>query len=154
MCFLTPVLQIPAGVQSHHKIRLSGRGIPRLNGYGSGDHYVHIKIQIPKWGSGVRGGVGRGCGREWVCVCVDVSVHVFYLLGRKLTDRQRELLEEFATTEDVKGTVNKCGKAGAEVNMCTEHYTPLWRRPALQYQFASWAVNLAAVCMLWTQIEM
>ena len=48
MCFLTLVLQIPAGVQSHHKIRLSGRGIPRLNGYGSGDHYVHIKIQIPK----------------------------------------------------------------------------------------------------------
>ena len=71
------------------------------------------------------------------CVSVDVSVHVFYLLGRKLTDRQRELLEEFATTEDVKGTVNKCGKAGAEVNMCTEHYTPLWHRPALQYQFAS-----------------
>ena len=64
-----------------------------------------------------------------MCVCVDVSVLVFYLRGRKLTDHQRELLEEFATTEDVKGTVNKCGKAGAEVNMFTEHYTPLWRQP-------------------------
>ena len=41
-------LQVPAGVQSHHRMRLSGRGIPRLNGYGSGDHYVHIKISIPK----------------------------------------------------------------------------------------------------------
>ncbi|XP_065884980.1 dnaJ homolog subfamily A member 3, mitochondrial-like isoform X2 [Dysidea avara] len=41
-------LKIPAGVQSHHRIRLSGRGIPKLNRYGSGDHYVHVKIAIPK----------------------------------------------------------------------------------------------------------
>ena len=40
--------QIPPGVQSHHNIRLSNRGIPRLNSYGNGDHYVHIKIKIPK----------------------------------------------------------------------------------------------------------
>lgn len=41
-------LQIPAGVQSHHRIRLSGRGIPKLNHYGNGDHYVNIKIATPK----------------------------------------------------------------------------------------------------------
>ena len=40
--------QVPAGVQSHHKIKLADRGIPRLNGYGNGDHFVHIKIRIPK----------------------------------------------------------------------------------------------------------
>ena len=39
---------IPAGVQSHHKIRLTGRGIPRINGTGKGDHYLHVKISIPK----------------------------------------------------------------------------------------------------------
>ncbi|XP_059413360.1 dnaJ homolog subfamily A member 3, mitochondrial-like isoform X1 [Carassius carassius] len=41
-------LSIPVGVQADHRIRLSGKGIPRVNGYGYGDHYVHIKIKIPK----------------------------------------------------------------------------------------------------------
>lgn len=40
--------QIPAGVQSHHRIRLAGRGITRLDGNGLGDHYVHLKIRVPK----------------------------------------------------------------------------------------------------------
>ena len=39
---------IPPGVQSHHKIRLTDRGIPRINGTGNGDHYLHVKIIIPK----------------------------------------------------------------------------------------------------------
>lgn len=41
-------VKIPAGVQSHHRIRLAGRGIARLDGSGLGDHYVHLKIKIPK----------------------------------------------------------------------------------------------------------
>ncbi|KAK3520321.1 hypothetical protein QTP70_021358 [Hemibagrus guttatus] len=41
-------LSIPAGVQPDQKIRLSGKGIPRVSGYGSGDHYIHIKIKVPK----------------------------------------------------------------------------------------------------------
>lgn len=41
-------LQIPAGVQSDQKIRLSGKGIARFSGYGFGDHYVHVKVKIPK----------------------------------------------------------------------------------------------------------
>ena len=40
--------QIPAGTQSQNKLRLSGRGIPRLNGMGKGDHYVTFNIHIPK----------------------------------------------------------------------------------------------------------
>lgn len=40
--------QIPAGVPSHHKIRLTNRGIPRLSNYGNGDHYVHVKIKTPR----------------------------------------------------------------------------------------------------------
>lgn len=41
-------LQIPAGIQTDQRIRLSGKGIARMNSYGYGDHYVHIKIRIPK----------------------------------------------------------------------------------------------------------
>ncbi|XP_060757395.1 dnaJ heat shock protein family (Hsp40) member A3a [Neoarius graeffei] len=41
-------LSIPAGVQADQRIRLSGKGIPRVSGYGYGDHYIHIKIKVPK----------------------------------------------------------------------------------------------------------
>uniref|UniRef100_A0A8C1L319 DnaJ homolog subfamily A member 3, mitochondrial n=1 Tax=Cyprinus carpio TaxID=7962 RepID=A0A8C1L319_CYPCA len=41
-------LSIPVGVQADQRIRLSGKGIPRVSGYGYGDHYVHIKSKIPK----------------------------------------------------------------------------------------------------------
>ncbi|NP_958470.1 DnaJ heat shock protein family (Hsp40) member A3a [Danio rerio] len=41
-------LSIPVGTQTDQRIRLSGKGIPRVSGYGYGDHYVHIKIKIPK----------------------------------------------------------------------------------------------------------
>ncbi|XP_055050867.2 dnaJ homolog subfamily A member 3, mitochondrial isoform X1 [Misgurnus anguillicaudatus] len=39
---------IPSGTQSDHRIRLSGKGIPRVSGYGYGDHYIHVKVKIPK----------------------------------------------------------------------------------------------------------
>nr|KAF6354709.1 DnaJ heat shock protein family (Hsp40) member A3 [Myotis myotis] len=39
---------IPPGVQADQKIRMSGKGIPRINSYGYGDHYIHIKIRVPK----------------------------------------------------------------------------------------------------------
>ncbi|XP_029944988.1 dnaJ heat shock protein family (Hsp40) member A3a isoform X2 [Salarias fasciatus] len=41
-------LTIPAGVQTDQRIRLSGKGIARVSGYGFGDHYIHIKMKIPK----------------------------------------------------------------------------------------------------------
>ncbi|KAA0712332.1 DnaJ -like protein subfamily A member 3, mitochondrial [Triplophysa tibetana] len=41
-------IAIPPGIQTDQKIRLAGKGIPRINSYGYGDHYVHIKIKIPK----------------------------------------------------------------------------------------------------------
>ncbi|XP_047494405.1 protein tumorous imaginal discs, mitochondrial-like isoform X1 [Penaeus chinensis] len=40
-------LQIPKGTQSHSRICLNGKGIKRINTYGYGDHYVHVKIRIP-----------------------------------------------------------------------------------------------------------
>ncbi|UJR25949.1 hypothetical protein I4U23_007297 [Adineta vaga] len=40
-------LSIPPGTQSHQRFRLAGKGIKRLQGSGRGDHYVHVKIQIP-----------------------------------------------------------------------------------------------------------
>ncbi|XP_016110604.1 dnaJ heat shock protein family (Hsp40) member A3b [Sinocyclocheilus grahami] len=41
-------IAIPPGIQTDQKIRLVGKGIPRINSFGYGDHYVHIKNKIPK----------------------------------------------------------------------------------------------------------
>lgn len=41
-------LQIQPGTSSHTRLRLSGKGVKKQNSYGYGDHYVHIKIQMPK----------------------------------------------------------------------------------------------------------
>ncbi|XP_029949896.1 dnaJ homolog subfamily A member 3, mitochondrial-like isoform X2 [Salarias fasciatus] len=41
-------LVIPAGCQADQVIRLQGKGIRRMNSYSYGDHYVHIKIRVPK----------------------------------------------------------------------------------------------------------
>jgi len=42
-------LKIPQGTQSHQTMRLTGKGIARLNGLGKGDHFVHFKIHVPKY---------------------------------------------------------------------------------------------------------
>uniref|UniRef100_A0A1A7XZE8 DnaJ homolog subfamily A member 3, mitochondrial n=1 Tax=Iconisemion striatum TaxID=60296 RepID=A0A1A7XZE8_9TELE len=41
-------MAIPAGCQADQVIRLQGKGIRRMNSYSYGDHYVHIKIKVPK----------------------------------------------------------------------------------------------------------
>lgn len=41
-------LKIPAGTQSGTKFRLKGKGIPYLDGYGTGDQFVIINIITPK----------------------------------------------------------------------------------------------------------
>ena len=41
-------VQIPAGTGSHVRMRLKGKGIPKVSGYGYGDHYVHVRIEVPK----------------------------------------------------------------------------------------------------------
>ncbi|KAL3267021.1 hypothetical protein HHI36_011166 [Cryptolaemus montrouzieri] len=41
-------LQVMPGTSSHTKIRLSGKGLKKVNGYGSGDHYVTYRIDVPK----------------------------------------------------------------------------------------------------------
>lgn len=40
-------LEIPKGTASHTRIRLNGKGLRKVNAYGYGDHYVHIKIKVP-----------------------------------------------------------------------------------------------------------
>jgi len=40
--------KIPAGTQSGKQFRLKGKGVHVLNGYGRGDHYVRVVIDIPK----------------------------------------------------------------------------------------------------------
>lgn len=40
-------LKIQPGTTSHTRIRLPEKGITRVNSYGKGDHYVHVKINVP-----------------------------------------------------------------------------------------------------------
>jgi molecular chaperone DnaJ len=42
------VLNVPAGTQSGQAFRLTGQGMPRLKGSGSGDLYARAKITVPK----------------------------------------------------------------------------------------------------------
>lgn len=58
-------VSVPAGTQPGHTVRLRGKGIPEVRGYGRGDQIVQLAVEIPK----------------------------------KLSARQRELLEEFAREE-------------------------------------------------------
>ena len=44
----TVKIKIPAGTQPETLIRLRGKGVKMLRGSGHGDHYVRIKITIPK----------------------------------------------------------------------------------------------------------
>lgn len=39
---------IPAGVEDGKKIRLKGLGVPRLNSDETGDHFVHVRVEMPK----------------------------------------------------------------------------------------------------------
>lgn len=41
-------IAVPDGVQAGQVIRLKGLGIPRLHGTGRGEHYVHVRLDVPK----------------------------------------------------------------------------------------------------------
>lgn len=41
-------VDVKPGTSSHTRIRLPQKGIKRQDSYGRGDHYVHIKIQVPE----------------------------------------------------------------------------------------------------------
>ncbi|VDO40071.1 unnamed protein product, partial [Brugia timori] len=41
-------IQIPSGTASHTKMRLTGKGIKKLNYAGYGDQYINIKVKVPK----------------------------------------------------------------------------------------------------------
>lgn len=40
-------LKIPPGTQNHAKFRMKGYGMPRMDGDGRGDAYVHVFIAVP-----------------------------------------------------------------------------------------------------------
>lgn len=42
------MLQIAPGTSSHARIRLTGKGMKNMNSYGYGDHYVNLKISVPR----------------------------------------------------------------------------------------------------------
>ena len=41
-------IKVPSGTQPNTVIRLRGKGIPHVRGSGKGDHYVRVKVSIPK----------------------------------------------------------------------------------------------------------
>lgn len=41
-------IRIPSGTESGQLIRLRGKGVPEVSGHGRGDHYVRVKIKVPK----------------------------------------------------------------------------------------------------------
>lgn len=41
-------IEVPKGTSSHHRLRLGGKGMKRINSSGTGDHYVHFKIKVPQ----------------------------------------------------------------------------------------------------------
>ena len=40
-------IEVPAGAQSGHEIRLRGKGVPRLRGAGRGDLHVILNVVVP-----------------------------------------------------------------------------------------------------------
>lgn len=44
----TAILTVPCGIESGKVIRMTGKGMPRMDSYGRGDQYVKIKIKTPK----------------------------------------------------------------------------------------------------------
>ncbi len=40
-------LRIPAGTQSGTRLRLKGKGVPSLDGRGTGDHYLAVQVRTP-----------------------------------------------------------------------------------------------------------
>jgi molecular chaperone DnaJ len=40
-------LKIPPGVESGRVFRLRGKGVPRLGGYGRGDHHARVVVEVP-----------------------------------------------------------------------------------------------------------
>jgi len=41
-------VKVPAGTQSHTKMRLKGLGMPHFQGEGRGDEYVKVIVKIPR----------------------------------------------------------------------------------------------------------
>jgi curved DNA-binding protein len=44
----TRSVRVPAGTQSHSRIRLRGHGLPHFQGKGKGDLYVRLIVKVPK----------------------------------------------------------------------------------------------------------
>ncbi|MDA1337750.1 MAG: molecular chaperone DnaJ, partial [bacterium] len=40
-------LKIPEGTQDNSDFKIKGKGVKKLGGWGEGDHYVKVKVQIP-----------------------------------------------------------------------------------------------------------
>ena len=82
-------LVVPAGTQPTDTHLMRNRGIPKLGRNSQGHQYVHFKLEIPKC-------VPNHAVAPVACALLTCSIVVGC---RNLTDRQRELMEEFAEEE-------------------------------------------------------
>ena len=41
-------IRLAPGTQPNTRLRIRGKGIPRLRGGGEGDHYVHVRVVVPE----------------------------------------------------------------------------------------------------------
>jgi molecular chaperone DnaJ len=41
-------LKIPAGIQPNSVLKMKGKGLTKIRGYGKGDQYVHLEIETPR----------------------------------------------------------------------------------------------------------
>jgi molecular chaperone DnaJ len=41
-------IKIPEGAQPGTQLRIKGKGVPRLNGSGRGDLFVHVEVRVPE----------------------------------------------------------------------------------------------------------
>ena len=41
-------MTIPSGIQPSKQLRLRGKGLPSVNGYGTGDLIVHVSVYVPE----------------------------------------------------------------------------------------------------------
>jgi molecular chaperone DnaJ len=59
-------LKIPAGTPPEKVFRLKGLGVPKTNGYGRGDHFIHLHISVPTSLNEKQRGLLEELSREFV----------------------------------------------------------------------------------------
>ena len=82
-------VRVPAGTQPGDRSALRNKGVPKLHSKSRGHQYLHYRVTIPKYVTVSKG----GCESRRVFVFVLANANT---LNRKLSDKEKELLEQLA----------------------------------------------------------